>query len=100
MLRPSGWYHQVENLTDCISINHNWCNSVNLPMLYSSMCEKVVEVENALDDVRELFKSYYPNDERAHKIEFCLVVQDLVKEDAGWKCVSIHSPRQFQFDSY
>eukprot|EP00466_Bigelowiella_natans_P014371 jgi/Bigna1/33947/e_gw1.3.217.1 len=23
---PSGWYHQVYNLTDAISINHNWFN--------------------------------------------------------------------------
>lgn len=21
---PSGWYHMVLNLSDCISINHNW----------------------------------------------------------------------------
>jgi hypothetical protein len=23
---PSGWHHQVHNLDDCISINHNWLN--------------------------------------------------------------------------
>ena len=22
---PSGWYHQVTNLVDTVSINHNWC---------------------------------------------------------------------------
>ncbi len=22
---PSGWYHQVHNLEDTISVNHNWC---------------------------------------------------------------------------
>ena len=73
------------NLTDCISINHNWCNSVNIPMMYSSMCDKVVEVENALDDVRELLQTSHPDDERAWKSEFCAVVQELVKQDAGWK---------------
>ena len=26
---PSGWYHQVENIDDCISINHNWLNGCN-----------------------------------------------------------------------
>jgi hypothetical protein len=25
--RASGWFHQVENLEDTISINHNWVNS-------------------------------------------------------------------------
>ena len=25
---PSGWFHQVHNLEDTISINHNWFNMV------------------------------------------------------------------------
>ena len=83
--RPSGWYHQVENLTPCISINHNWCNSANLRMLYSSMCDKVVEVENALDDVRQLLRASHADDEKTWKAEFRTVVQQLVEQDAGWK---------------
>eukprot|EP00814_Leptocylindrus_danicus_P022377 CAMPEP_0116004240 /NCGR_PEP_ID=MMETSP0321-20121206/493_1 /TAXON_ID=163516 /ORGANISM="Leptocylindrus danicus var. danicus, Strain B650" /LENGTH=199 /DNA_ID=CAMNT_0003472521 /DNA_START=936 /DNA_END=1535 /DNA_ORIENTATION=- len=27
---PSGWYHQVENLEDTLSINHNWINGFNI----------------------------------------------------------------------
>ncbi|XP_049633992.1 2-oxoglutarate and iron-dependent oxygenase JMJD4 isoform X1 [Suncus etruscus] len=27
---PSGWHHQVHNLQDTISINHNWVNGCNL----------------------------------------------------------------------
>eukprot|EP00802_Teleaulax_amphioxeia_P010629 Tamp_10657.p1 GENE.Tamp_10657~~Tamp_10657.p1 ORF type:complete len:562 (+),score=108.24 Tamp_10657:2-1687(+) len=27
---PSGWWHQVENLTDALSINHNWVNAANV----------------------------------------------------------------------
>lgn len=76
--------HQVENLTPCISINHNWCNSVNLPSLYRSMCEKVVEVEEALEDVKDLLcKSSSGLDD--WKIEWVRIVQDVVKQDAGWK---------------
>jgi len=26
MFVPSGWHHQVHNIDDCISINHNWLN--------------------------------------------------------------------------
>ena len=26
---PSGWYHQVENTADTISVNHNWLNACN-----------------------------------------------------------------------
>ena len=39
----------MENLTDCISINHNWCNAANLPALYAAMCEEVERVEQALE---------------------------------------------------
>ncbi|KAI0083456.1 hypothetical protein BDY19DRAFT_978550 [Irpex rosettiformis] len=90
---PSGWYHQVENLTECISINHNWCNSVNLPMLYASMCDKVVEVERALDDVREMMMMMASSSSKgpgstdgpgSWQQEFTKVVQDVVKQDAGW----------------
>lgn len=84
---PSGWYHQVVNLTDCISINHNWCNSVNLPMLYASMCEKVEEVEHALEDVRDMLRASNSEGE-AWKREFSAVVQGLVQQDAGWKYVA------------
>ncbi|KAF8819540.1 histone lysine demethylase JMJD4 [Cardiosporidium cionae] len=27
---PSGWYHSVYNIDDCISINHNWLNGSNI----------------------------------------------------------------------
>ncbi|KAL6299466.1 Clavaminate synthase-like protein [Sparassis latifolia] len=83
---PSGWYHQVENLTDCISINHNWCNSVNLPSLYTSMCAKVTEVEHALEDVRELLEHNAVRDEEddAPEREWIRIVQDVVEKDAGW----------------
>ncbi|PSS06491.1 hypothetical protein PHLCEN_2v3720 [Hermanssonia centrifuga] len=77
----------VENLTACISINHNWCNSVNLPSLYLSMCDKVVEVEEALEDVREMLITSQDNkeEETEWKREFVKIVQDVVKQDAGWK---------------
>ena len=27
---PSGWFHQVRNVEDTISINHNWFNGSNI----------------------------------------------------------------------
>ncbi|OCH91721.1 Clavaminate synthase-like protein [Obba rivulosa] len=74
----------VENLTACISINHNWCNAVNLPSLYSSMCAKVVEVERALDDVRELLAQNSTGDADDWVREWIHIVQDVVEKDAGW----------------
>ncbi|KAH9923841.1 Clavaminate synthase-like protein [Fomitopsis serialis] len=83
---PSGWYHQVENITECVSINHNWCNSVNLPSLYESMCAKVIEVEHALEDVRELLSQNNQSESDSHgwEHEWVKIVQDVVEKDAGW----------------
>ena len=94
--RPSGWYHQVENLTACISINHNWCNSVNLPSLYDSMCAKVAEVEAALEDVKELLSQGPDADfPEVWQREWVNTVQDVVKMDAGWKYVLMLSCLKF-----
>ena len=34
---PSGWYHQVHNLEDTISINHNWFNGCNIKLVLGSL---------------------------------------------------------------
>ncbi|KAI0721070.1 Clavaminate synthase-like protein [Cerioporus squamosus] len=90
---PSGWYHQVENLTACISVNHNWCNSVNLPSLYDSMCAKVTEVEHALEDVKQFLSEAATSEatdasasdsRRSWENEWIAIVQDVVEKDAGW----------------
>ena len=31
---PSGWHHQVENVEDTISINHNWFNAANIQTIF------------------------------------------------------------------
>ncbi len=51
------------------------------------MCDKVVEVEEALEDVREMLITSQDNKEEKTdwKREFVKIVQDVVKQDAGWK---------------
>lgn len=51
------------------------------------MCEKVEEVEHALEDVRDMLRASNSEGE-AWKREFSAVVQGLVQQDAGWKCVT------------
>ena len=34
---PSGWHHQVHNLEDTISINHNWFNGANIGSIFSEL---------------------------------------------------------------
>lgn len=84
---PSGWYHQVLNLTFCISINHNWCNSHNLTSMYYSMVDAVNRVERSIDDVKGLLQKRLPADE--WEAEWRRVVQELLKQDAGWECVHL-----------
>ncbi|XP_050710936.1 2-oxoglutarate and iron-dependent oxygenase JMJD4-like isoform X1 [Eriocheir sinensis] len=47
---PSGWYHQVWNLEDTISINHNWLNGTNIHIAWDFLVESVNQVENAIRD--------------------------------------------------
>ena len=87
----------MENLTDCISINHNWCNAANLSALYAAMCEEVERVEQALEDVRDMLVTAHKtkveekdsDSEAGWKREFVKIVQDVTQADAGWKCVFI-----------
>lgn len=79
---PSGWYHEVLNLTECVSINHNWCNAVNLPSLYWSIVEELQHVEESLCDVREMLSSNKQPSE--WEGEFYNLVQDVAIQDAGW----------------
>ncbi|WFD07764.1 hypothetical protein MVES1_003135 [Malassezia vespertilionis] len=78
---PSNWYHEVENVTDCISLNHNWCNAVNLVSMYNAMEQETDNVAEALVDVRDMMQDANPS---AWQQDFVQVVQDVVHQDAGW----------------
>lgn len=79
---PSNWHHQVDNQTDCISINRNWCNATNVPSLYEAIKEELAHAEDALEDVKELLSSGQEGDE--WKREFYTLVQNIAVQDAGW----------------
>lgn len=87
---PSNWYHQVENITDCISLNHNWCNSVNLPCLYAAMKDEVEEVSAAISDVKDMMMRHASgggggdDDDKGWQVDWLREVDKLVKIDAGW----------------
>ncbi|TYZ64293.1 hypothetical protein PybrP1_013126 [[Pythium] brassicae (nom. inval.)] len=51
---PSGWYHQVTNLEDTISINHNWFNGHNARPVWDFFQREHAAVEAELDDLKEL----------------------------------------------
>lgn len=96
----------MENLTDAISINHNWyvfihsfrflvrgrrtflsidrCNLNNLPSMFSSLLSAVSDVESALSDVQELLQQ---GSGTQWENEWNDIVQDVLKKDSGWECV-------------
>lgn len=51
---PSGWHHQVWNLEDTISVNHNWFNGCNIHYIWSAIFEKYNEVVREIDDCRDM----------------------------------------------
>ncbi|CAM0881308.1 unnamed protein product [Alopecurus aequalis] len=51
---PSGWYHQVHNLEDTISINHNWFNSYNLHWVWNLLHEDYKVAKEYIEDIRDI----------------------------------------------
>ena len=47
---PSLWYHQVHNLTDCVSVNHNWLNAANARLCWAMLRDELAEVREGLPD--------------------------------------------------
>lgn len=49
---PSGWYHQVHNLEDTISINHNWFNGYNLFWVWDLLLKDYNEASEYIEDLK------------------------------------------------
>jgi hypothetical protein len=74
---PSGWLHQVINLDDCVSINHNWVNSCNI--LHSTL--------QMLEDHRMVVKSI-PDCSTAE--DFPAICERLLLAHAGMNLAGFH----------
>jgi hypothetical protein len=51
---PSGWYHQVHNLTDVFSINHNWFNGCNIKLGLENLLKNFDDVKKEIEDCRDM----------------------------------------------
>ncbi|KAL4198638.1 hypothetical protein AMTRI_Chr03g47000 [Amborella trichopoda] len=51
---PSGWYHQVKNLEDTISINHNWFNAYNLSWVWDLLVRDYIDTKQYIEDIRDI----------------------------------------------
>ncbi|CAN7937524.1 unnamed protein product, partial [Ixodes hexagonus] len=50
---PSGWHHQVHNLEDTISINHNWFNGCNIDIVWKGLLGALDDVEKEISEFRD-----------------------------------------------
>jgi len=51
---PSGWHHQVWNLEDTISINHNWINACNITNVWCALKKELRSVMKEVDDCKDM----------------------------------------------
>eukprot|EP01006_Ploeotia_vitrea_P013135 TRINITY_DN34476_c0_g1_i1.p1 TRINITY_DN34476_c0_g1~~TRINITY_DN34476_c0_g1_i1.p1 ORF type:complete len:214 (+),score=13.38 TRINITY_DN34476_c0_g1_i1:635-1276(+) len=68
---PSKWYHQVVNLEDTISINHNWCSACNLDMMADTLLKELHSVEEMLSDCRKQLEDNGEWHQEVEKILHC-----------------------------
>ncbi|CAI9607382.1 unnamed protein product [Staurois parvus] len=45
---PSGWHHQVYNVIDTISINHNWVNGCNVTVMWRFLQKELTAVQREI----------------------------------------------------
>lgn len=56
---PSGWHHQVYNLEDTISINHNWLNGCNLDVMWQFLQEELSSVQKEIEEWRDTMDTWH-----------------------------------------
>ena len=75
---PSGWYHEVHNVENCLSINHNWFNGFNLEIVFEYLKSEWMSTVNEIDDIRPLL---------ANESDFLEEVQKLMHFNTGMNLV-------------
>ncbi|XP_069778245.1 2-oxoglutarate and iron-dependent oxygenase JMJD4 [Narcine bancroftii] len=56
---PSGWHHQVYNLEDTISINHNWLNGCNIDIMWSFLQGELRAVQGEIDEWKDHMEDWH-----------------------------------------
>lgn len=55
---PSGWHHQVMNLEDTISINHNWTNACGIFKMWEHLKSELAKVQRSIEDCKDMDNWY------------------------------------------
>ncbi|XP_021107797.1 jmjC domain-containing protein 4 isoform X9 [Heterocephalus glaber] len=56
---PSGWHHQVHNLDDTISINHNWVNGCNLANMWHFLQQELQAVQREVGQWKDSMPDWH-----------------------------------------
>ncbi|XP_037656925.1 2-oxoglutarate and iron-dependent oxygenase JMJD4-like isoform X2 [Choloepus didactylus] len=56
---PSGWHHQVHNLEDTISVNHNWVNGCNLAAMWRFLQRELQAVQQEIHEWRDTMLDWH-----------------------------------------
>ncbi|XP_050798673.1 2-oxoglutarate and iron-dependent oxygenase JMJD4 isoform X3 [Gopherus flavomarginatus] len=56
---PSGWHHQVYNLEDTISINHNWVNGCNVAIMWSFLQDELAAVQREISEWKDTMEDWH-----------------------------------------
>lgn len=51
---PSRWFHQVTNIDDSVSVNHNWFNGCNINIIADCLLTHYDEVEKEIADCQDM----------------------------------------------
>ncbi|CAH1388362.1 unnamed protein product [Nezara viridula] len=51
---PSEWHHQVWNLEDTISINHNWINACNIKIVWKDLLNNLNKIKAEIADCQDM----------------------------------------------
>jgi JmjC domain, hydroxylase len=75
---PSKWFHQVNNLDDAVSINHNWFNSCNALSISKSLLDHQDDVVREISDCKDM-ENFAEHCQLMLKASFGMNVTDFVE---------------------
>jgi hypothetical protein len=95
---PSKWFHQVRNIDDTVSINHNWFNGCNVNFVVDSLLNHHREVEKEIEDCRDM-ENFVDHCQVMLKSSFGMNFQDFLEiltHIAGKRIESLRRKEEFK----
>ncbi|XP_059612756.1 2-oxoglutarate and iron-dependent oxygenase JMJD4 homolog [Phlebotomus argentipes] len=74
---PTGWFHQVLNLEDTISVNHNWFNGTQIDSIWEALESNLKLVEKEIEDCRDM-ENFDEHCQVLLKASYGMNIQDFV----------------------